>query len=529
MEKLDSKDSQKKDFFIGFFLFIGFFFLYLNTISNDYYYDGVAFSMFTLEGFLGNLKKVFIGNHLFYCAFNLMFFKIFRILDPSVREFFTGQILDIILGCFGITFFYKLLRNLKQNIFLSISGAVVLGVSYVYWYFSVNIEYLIPAGFLIILILFFLQKELSLKNIIIISILHFLLVSMAIYHFMLAPIIVIVLFMKNEKTEKFLQRLKFPILYFIILVSTVTAAYLIVIFSVIKPVNSSEALSWFLGYAQPGADKYMHINFKSIKLSITAFINSVSGVYYPGTGKCLNILKIINTILLSAGGLVFIFNFKKLWIDYKTFILTVLGIFIIYGLFFSFWSPETPGFKIPQWIALIIIVILAVGSITNKILKNISFAGIILLILLVFTSSLKGSLGPGSNMNNNKPLAVTLELSKRTTIGDLFIISGYSPFPIFKVYLPYFGMRQVIAVSWYLDLNKRTHKDSISIIKEMINERFQKNNNVYVFADLIDDQASIDRLSKNKNISKEEINSIFEGYTFEEFINYDIYKIYKIE
>lgn len=123
-------------------------FLYLSTLTNVHTFDALSY---VLDVDRKPWQELFHPHHLAYGPLGALVRNLAHALGQAGSARMPLQITNALAGALGVALFFALLRDQTRRIDLAICGALLLGASYAYWYYAVEVEvYTIAALFLVL-------------------------------------------------------------------------------------------------------------------------------------------------------------------------------------------------------------------------------------------------------------------------------------------------------------------------------------------------------------------------------------------
>jgi hypothetical protein len=95
---------------------------------------------------------IWSANHLLHGPINLAFYDLWKLFGYSHNAQLPMQTLNVLFGLLTVLVFLNLARKLKLSAWASVSGALLLGVSHGFWWYSVECEvYILPLPFILLM------------------------------------------------------------------------------------------------------------------------------------------------------------------------------------------------------------------------------------------------------------------------------------------------------------------------------------------------------------------------------------------
>ncbi|MBI5555251.1 MAG: DUF2723 domain-containing protein [Elusimicrobia bacterium] len=487
-------------------LFFSFFILYFKFLSRDFNFDGIVFA-YILEH--PTNFNIFHGNHLLYNLFNYCFYQIALVFGFSGRAIYLLAIVDAFCGALGIGIFYLLLRNITNSA-RSWWFSLLLGLSYSYWYFSVESQvYQLANVFLMLLLwlILFIQKKKASSYfvIIILSLIHALAVFFHILSVLVLPAANLVLLI--NATARRWRRIA---LYNILFISFVLIGYSLIAFYGLRLNTWRSVWVWFLG----NAFIYEHYKatywcFDLVGVFKNLYYGFINSLFAAGAGKDWFILEAL-MLCLSAG---YLFSYLKkygkgVWIKEKGNIIVAGCWLVVFLLFLGFWSPGHLGYRVfllPVFYFLLIIL-----EESTKFKKNIYELFLILWVIILFLHNFIYGIYPKSLWQGNVNYLRTIFLQENIKPDDFLLTGGKSfNFAIGRAYLPYFTNLNGTSLFDYLYQPQRR---DFSSLKEMIDNYLARNRRVFVLNEIINDENGKKSIEYNFNLPAGSVNKLLNNY-----------------
>ena len=110
-------------------------FLYLATLTADYYWDGITFAL-QIEKVARMERGAFLlfhQNHLIYEALGYACYGLMRFLSVPIRALYLLQVMNVFAAAAAIAVFFRLAENVSQSRYASVISSMALAVSAVWW------------------------------------------------------------------------------------------------------------------------------------------------------------------------------------------------------------------------------------------------------------------------------------------------------------------------------------------------------------------------------------------------------------
>ena len=421
--------------------------LNLSHLSTFYNFDGVACAM-AIE--LGNFKYLLHGNHLLYGAAGWLFHSFLQTVGLSWRAIYSLQIMNILLGAWGVYLFFHYLDRRFHDLCLSLCGTLFMAFSFGYWFWSMEAQVYLLGWVPLLLCLMMLNELDGVERPFLTGCVWGMAVLGHVVHVMFFPVAVWFLWRQSGAFQRKPVPViaKFTVGGFLV----VAGAYALAGFLVIRPRTWGEVTAWLWGSAAMTADRSfawhgqwafsnVPVWFKT-SLRTICFLPCDREAYrlpaFPILGRymCSGIL----WLLITVCGIGFGFRGKIVWQRHRDLLIGCLLWLASYGIIFVSWEPHTVVYRLTDLIPVTLILL----ALSETLLKNggknirlIWLAGITFLFLNNYFTAIR----PLSDRRYNRELAQAQALQE--LVGeDGFVIVARQGTDL--VYLPYFAARKAL-------------------------------------------------------------------------------------
>lgn len=380
------------------------------------------------------------------------------------RDHYLIQSFTAIWGSSALSVIYLMFRRrfyLSRR--LSWLGTALIGVSYGFWCYSVNIEVYLPPLFFILLCLYTLtKKEYNESTAWKLAVFH----SLAILFHQMNILFAAIALFSLWKKKMYRPMLQYAILGFVITAGT----YFIIGWYVEGHNSMGQWMSWIEGYAV-GHGYWQPLNYKTPLYALTGFARAFTGGHFlfqlpvleaylqqsfashalrdeiylsanidGGIAWGLTILAIITAIVILVLVIRFLLRYQQMEMHDHV-IGPLLRCLLVYSVFFCFWMPEILEFWILQ---MVIVWLVLIGMLpVIRFPFGISAArGTMSLVALMFILNYFGSMRWLQNLNNDWYYIETRKVAPLVGPDDLIIVEDNW---ILKDYLRCFLFTSVVA------------------------------------------------------------------------------------
>jgi len=431
----------------GIVLFVGFFSLYLLTISNNLSasHDSIAY----INGIDAH-QYLFHPHHLLYAPVSILWLDLLRAIGFTSDSNVLVASLNSLFGALSLVVIFYSLRTYSTNNWKAFSTTAIIGLSFGFWFYSDCVEvYIIPLFLLLCTLPYLLSDAISKRDLLIVGLLHGL---ATLFHqtYCIVGISVLAKILIEQPHKKVTAAIGHFAIYFFTALVVVAAGYIPAIIFSVHATSVNEALYWMTLYAHTmGAADSPGIS--SLFRSGVGFFHSIIG------GHFLFAIPVVKNILLNvfAGHVLSdeIYLVKDLTIELALILIlsfaVLLGIIITaiigsikywrniyhsqkkqvipivvwlatFSLFFAIWDPTNLEFWIPQSVLCWIILDRLLFEKEKR--QKIAFSKVRIAIpLLLFAINFAGSIYWLRTRSHDYFYAQTASLSQLTTSSDLII------------------------------------------------------------------------------------------------------------
>jgi hypothetical protein len=322
---------------------------YLTTLTHVHTFDALSY---VLDVDRKPWPELFHPHHLAYGPVGVLVRNLAQALGWSGSAMLPLQITNALAGALGVALFFALVQEVTRRLDLALCAALLLGASYAYWYYAVEVEVYTIAALFLIICLWLMVWQIKQP-------LRWVWVALgiaqgiaALFHqtnvLLSVPVAwLIVSARASYQASGVAAKIQALLLYGLPFTLVVVGSYLAVGFEVGGFRSWSAFVTWMGGYALTGwwggpitVDKWAEL---SVGLSET--------LAQPG-GALLG--------LLLVGLLVF--YTQKLALVYRSLAAVLLVWTMAYGAFFLWWEPDNIEFWIASLPPAIFLLVLALGS-----------------------------------------------------------------------------------------------------------------------------------------------------------------------
>jgi hypothetical protein len=186
--------------------------------------------------------------------------------------------------------------------------------------------------------------------------------------------------------------------------------------------------------------------------------------------------------------------------------------FVASFLFFTSYNVGSPKFVPFQLVPTLLLGALAVGTLSERHLRLLTVP-LVAAPLLLGAVNFTGSLYPASLPRNNQDLQRSLFVEQHTRPGDLVVHFGMGHNVKQKVYLPYFAWREELILDFAFGPERPEPTETLlDRIRLRIEQRLAQGRGVYLFSEILDDEALSARFHARNALIEGLLTRFFIGY-----------------
>ena len=177
-----------------------------------------------------------------------------------------------------------------------------------------------------------------------------------------------------------------------------------------------------------------------------------------------------------------------------------------YFVFFTLWETHNLEFKLNVTVPIFILFIYLFSLMNQSKLKRWIMVFLVLVIGLVnFFSRVL----PASRLENNRIYQMAAAIKQKTEPGSIIMIAGCGSNPSIysKIYIPYFGHRNVYILDWMLGKGFRFQD-----LKDKILQDKSEGNSVYILSELFKPGKALQHLARNHDLDLKKFLDFFNGF-----------------
>lgn len=351
---LDMKRSLVRDhrglvFFTACIVFLITLISYLTTLTHVHTFDALSYVL-DVDG--KHWTDVLHPHHLAYGPLGSLIHGMLDGIGVGGSVLVPLQIVNALAGASGVAMFFALVQRITRRVDLALCGALLLGSSYAYWYYAIEVEvYTIAALFLIICL--WLMVELvqqpapSRKLYITLGCVQGMAVLFHQTNVLLCVPITLAMVLGARRHSSRMLSLRLFFAYVVPFVCITAGSYVVVGFGVHGLRSWDKFVEWMMFYAHVGWWGGPVIGEKWVDLG-----KGLSDTLAQPGGALLGLL-LLGLLVLYL---------RRLLAGYAYLVATLFVWLASYGAFFMWWEPDNIEFWIASLPPFILLLMLALGT-----------------------------------------------------------------------------------------------------------------------------------------------------------------------
>lgn len=361
-------------FFLVFFIFIP---------NKDQAYDSYAFLLDARYG-----QEIVHPHHLLYNVFRYILYLLSTRIGLDAMKVIS--LASSVIGAFSLALIFKLLRQ-RTLPEMALTGAMLTGMLFSFWYFSTSVEVNIVSMMFLILSLYFLMHERGDRN----SILAFLLLTIGIMFHQILILALIPMLIYDSYRHGSLKRS-----IYLSMISLIPGFVIYIIIAVMAAPDKSLSgvFAWLTMY--PGLGRWGTVGSGSVITSLGGIAKAVFGgsmlrqALYGSSISAAEILYLIGAAISLCGMVVLLLGAAKNIIK-KTDSILLAVIALIYLIFAFWWAPHDGGFWFYPAVVIMIAIFISIGN--SGFIRNTAYATMVIFAFVNITCALV----PASRIDNS--------------------------------------------------------------------------------------------------------------------------------
>lgn len=415
------------------------------------------------------------------------------------------QVVNTLAGSGGVTLFFALIRNVTQRPTLALAGSLLLGSSYAYWYYAVEVEVYTIAALLLIVCLWLIIRLIQQPGILISITLGSAQGLAVLFHqtniLLCVPIGIALLLASRRAGESAsippLLRRMLPYLlgYALCLGIIVGGSYALVGFGISGFRSWAELIHWMTAYARTGW-----------------WGGAITGENWGDLGLGLG-----ETLLQPGGTIIWIilvgvviFNRRPLAHMHGQLGICLVAWLSTYGAFFLWWEPDNIEFWIASLPPALLLVMLALHAGGSRWYPGVWAT---LVIGVIMFGSNYAAIDRRGTAAYDQQRRIAALLAQQSAPDDLLLV----PDGMQELYLPYYEERDnVFSLNQALFMRDGNWLAACELVRERVDTALERGLAVFVAEDVL--YPSVDRSPREISIlerfylTQDEVTQCFNPY-----------------
>lgn len=447
--------------------------LYLTTLTQVHTFDALSY---VLDVDRKPWQELFHPHHLAYGLLGALVSRLAQASGYTDGALIPLQVVNALAGSLGVTLFFALVKTITRRADLSLGGALLLGGSYAYWYYAVEVEVYTIAALLLIVCLTLLLRLLEYPTVGGFALLGLVQGLAVLFHqtngLLSVPVIALLVFVRDSAgadrkalaPSAWRRRIEMGTAYALVLGLIVVGSYVLV-GGVISGFRSwAEFLEWITGYARTGW-----------------WGGSITGDKWADLGAGL-----ADTLAQPGGawfgvGLVamFVWHIFSLVRVYGRPALVLLSWLGAYGAFFLWWEPDNIEFwiaSLPPALLLLMLALVARPTIWRPGVWAVLAIGAAMLTINYAAIMRRG------DADTDLQRRIAEALAQESMPDDLLIV----PDGLQELYLPYYEERaNVFSLNQALFDSSGDWEAACTLVRQRIDSALEHGAAVLIGADVL--------------------------------------------
>ncbi len=476
--------------------------LYLALPTAHHSYDAVAYSLAIDHAVInGSIDRLFHQYHVLYNAIGFVLHTATGWL--GFHPIMTFQALNAICGATLLTLLAGMLHSRTGNRWVAVGGALALGGSASFWYYSTNAEPYVPAALALFgsLALLPLEPDVSRPRVRLVAsaLLFALAVDLHLSVAVLGPLWAAFLVLAHRRSGGLWRGSAF-----LALASAVSVLPYLFRWMIVDRVSALGGIRAMWLHAVAPQGKSVQLYFLTQKYNPFVEFKALVEAMAPQP-PALAVLPIACSAMATIGAW---WAWRRR--DWTT--LLCFASFVALLLFFSSYNLASEKFTVFLAAFLVCAAFLGLGELIRRQPRSELVAPLSAgLALLLGVSSLHGYILPRANEETNPSMVKALAVRETTRPEDAVMIVGAGSEVMLKVYVPYFAARELIILDFLFDSDARPTDHSVARVRERIGGVLARGGTLWVVSDIVDHGADFASFTERTRVTAEDVERALTG------------------
>jgi len=438
---------MRRQWLVPLLLFLGFLGLYLATLTRVHTFDALSY---ILDVDRKPWPELFHPHHLAYGPLGALVKHIAQGSGLAGSAALPLQLTNVLAGALGVAFCYRVTQRTSGRVDLALVAALLLGGSYAYWYYAVEVEVYTIAVLFLLLVLGLMPGLLQRpapRDWLALGLLQSLAVLFHQTNILLCGPILLLWWLADWPVERRRRAmLQGGLAYGLPLATIVGGAYLLVGFGVSGFRSWAELIAWMTRYARTGW---------------WGGVPNLERLADLGAGLQQSFARQDGGFFLLLMAVALVTAVRRMPMQQRR-LATVLGLWLlIYGGFFFWWEPDNIEF----WIACLppLFLLVALGLSGGRHWNVSTWPGLAAALLLLGLNY--AAISRRGDATRDLQRLITAELAAQSTAGDLLLVADGKQ----ELYLPYYaGRNNVFSLNQALFLSAGDWPAACTMLRERI-------------------------------------------------------------
>jgi hypothetical protein len=473
--------------------------IYLATLTRVHTFDALSYA---LSVDTKPWQELFHPHHLAYGPLGALVRALAQAFGWQGSAVVPLQVVNALAGAVGVALFFALVRAATRRLDLALCGALLLGGSYAYWYYAVEVEVYTIAAVLLVACLALLMRLLRAPEPRVCVALGVAQGVAVLFHqtnmLLCAPVAVALLLNGSPGAAGrggWRRHAVLWLAYGLPLALVVGGAYLLVGFGISGFASWGEFAAWMTAYARTGwwGGAITRDTWADLGTGLSSALAHPAGA-------------LLGLLLLGL----MVLYLRRVVLRYRRLVLCLVAWLAVYGLFFFWWEPDNAEFWIASMPPAVLLLVLALGVGGPRWYAGTWWVLAIGLTMVVGNYQAVVQRGSGAYAPQLWIAGALAEVSER---GDLLLV----PDGLQELYLQYYeGHDNTLSLSQALQLSEGDWQATCTRLRARIDNALARGAAVLVGEGVMQpasvDPRSSDPLVERFRLSQEDVAACFAPY-----------------
>lgn len=505
--------------------------IYVTWLNVNYSYDSVAYAIFISKAINFGKLQLWHEYHMLHTLLGYLVGSVVRFFSRDmVESLLLMQLINSVSTGLYLFLFARLLYSLTRNAAVSLLFTMILGFSYGVWFYSTNAEVYPPAMLFSVLALWAFYQECQRHRwslIVAMGIFAGLAAGFHIASGLLFPVLLAGLFGHKLTKQNVRHALSCCVVLSVIFFLTAFSPYMYY-YHVDKGTNLVAGLLTTLHKTRSDdvdGDTWWLENGIQFGQEMRGLLRGFA--IHPERGP---VILTITAYVLQAFLLLCLaaipFYIRSLWEKFGWMVFVAGGSTLVFFLFFSTYNVGSRKFVTFVHIPFLLLAGLAASRIRWS-RPVVVLLSIVVVVLCVH--NLYAQMQANSRIENNMQYAKSLFIKEHTDPDDLIIILGAGENIFQKVYLPYFGIREVVILDLLIKKVELSQERIVQYLNWKLFEQWRSGGRVFLMSEVLQESPFMQEFLTNRQLPADFFPSYFSEFSLRVVAAFDQhFKLYEV-